>query len=206
MKIQVVRADPRDTSLTASLVERFVAGVQSAGPARVEIATLQQEGFDPRISQADLDFYHGNGSLPDDVRSQQQRVDDADVLLIAFPVYWWSLPAVLKGWIDRVFTNGWAFGGAERSSGALSGKRIRIIATGGAGSGAYEKHGYRAAITAQIEHGIFHFSGVSDVQTHFFLDVENGDKAARLRNLTAAYELGRSLNVGEGDPAAVAAA
>lgn len=203
MNILVITGDPRDTSLIASLVERLLAGVRSVGSVRVEHANLLQEAFDPRMSQADLDFYHSKGPLPEDVRREQQRVEEADVLLIAFPVYWWSLPAVMKGWIDRVFTNGWAFGNPGQSSGALNLKKVRLLATGGAGAGAYQKHGYYDAIAAQIEHGIFNFCGVRDIQSHFFFDVESGDKAARLENLTAAYELGKTLTSTDQDAAMV---
>lgn len=115
------------------------------------------------------------------------------------------MPAVLKGWIDRVFTNGWAFGAEDRFSGPLATKSVRLIATGGSKPGVYEKYGYRTAIAAQIEHGIFHFSGIRDLQTHLFLDVENGDRAARLRNLATAFELGQALGAGHSARATIPA-
>lgn len=193
MNILIVTADCRDHSLARSLAERYVAGAKASGDVIVEWADLAREGFDPRMTVADLAVYHGDGPLPADVRREQQRIERADVVVLAFPVYWWSLPAVMKGWIDRVFTKGWAFGGTDRFSGPLAGKAVRLIATGGAAPKAYEKHGYRAAITAQLEHGVFHFSGIRDVGTHLFLDVEDGDTAARLRNLSTAHDLGRAL-------------
>lgn len=193
MNILVVTADRKRQSLTAALIDRYVAGARFGGVSSVEYADLTSEGFDPRMTEADLAFYRGDGPLPQDVRREQERVERADLLVLGFPVYWWSLPAILKGWIDRIFTKNWAFGSDKRFSGPLAGKKVRLIASGGAGSRSYEKHGYRTAIGAQIEHGVFNFSGVRDVETHLFLDVENGDKAARLRNLAAAYDLGRSL-------------
>jgi putative NADPH-quinone reductase len=45
---------------------------------------------------------------PADVLAEQARIDRADALVLVFPIYWWSLPGLLKGWIDRVFVNGWA--------------------------------------------------------------------------------------------------
>ena len=44
-----------------------------------------------------------------DVLAEQARIDRADTLVLVYPIYWWSMPALLKGWIDRVFSNGWAF-------------------------------------------------------------------------------------------------
>lgn len=205
MNILLVTADPTGRSFAASLAENYVAGVQAAVSASVEHADLAQEGFDPRMTSADLAFFRGEGTLPEDVALEQARIERADLILIAFPVYWWSMPAVLKGWVDRVFTRGWAFGDDKHFSGRLVGKSVRLVATGGAGQRTYEKHGYRAAIAAQIEHGVFKFSGVGDVETHLFLDVESGDRAARLCNLSTAQELGRTLAVTR-RPAAVLAA
>jgi NAD(P)H dehydrogenase (quinone) len=55
------------------------------------------------MSRADLDLYHGDPSaLPDDILREQQRVERADMLVFVFPVYWWSVPGLLKGWFDRV--------------------------------------------------------------------------------------------------------
>jgi NAD(P)H dehydrogenase (quinone) len=206
MNILVVTAAPRGDSLITSLADRYLAGMRAEGVQHVERADLLGEAFDPRLMQHDLAFYQGKGPIPDDVRREQERIERADVLVLAFPIYWWSLPAVMKGWIDRVFTNGWAFGAGERFAGPLAAKKVRLIATGGAAPRAYEKHGYRAAIAAQIEHGIFNFSGVRDVQTHLFLEAENGDQAARLRNLSSAYELGRSVIAGSSLAAAPSAA
>lgn len=62
----------------------------------------------------DLDLYHGDArALPDEVLREQQRVERADMLVFVFPIYWWSVPALLKGWFDRVLTVNWAYKVAE---------------------------------------------------------------------------------------------
>ncbi|MGX1791146.1 NAD(P)H-dependent oxidoreductase [Bosea sp. NPDC055332] len=192
MKVLIVTAEPRGKSFATRLAERYVDGLASCRQVEVEWLDLLTVGFDPRLQAADLALYHGAGPVPDDVRIEQQRIEAADAVILAFPVYWWSFPAVLKGWIDRVFTKGWAFD-SKAAPKPLAGKIVRLIATGGAGPRAYDKHGHRAAITAQIEHGVFHFSGIDDVATHLFLDVESGDPAAREADLAAAFALGASL-------------
>lgn len=196
MHVLFVTADPGSRSFVASLAERYLAGVQSHVTAIIERVDLFREAFDPRMTEGDLALYRSEGPIPEDVRREQLRIERAGVLILAFPIYWWSMPAVMKGWIDRVFTNGWAFGTQDRFSGPLATKSVRLIATGGSKPGAYEQHGYRTAIAAQIEYGIFHFSGVRDLRTHLFLDVENGDRAARLRNIATAFELGQALGAG----------
>ena len=208
MNILIVTSDPRGQSFAATLADRYAAGA-SAGAAAVvalEHADLAREGFDPRMTEADLAYYRGAGALPAEIRREQQRIERADVVVLAFPVYWWSMPALLKGWIDRVFTTGWAFGGSDRFAGPLSQKKVRLIATASGGPRLYDRHGYRTAMAAQIEHGIFNFSGVRDVATHFFFDIEGRDEAARLRNLAAAEDLGRTLAAELAGPALPGAA
>nr|VUD28973.1 NAD(P)H oxidoreductase YRKL [Raoultella sp. NCTC 9187] len=53
--------------------------------------------------------FHLTGATPAEVVAEQSRIDKADALVLVFPVYWWSMPGLLKGWIDRVFSNGWAY-------------------------------------------------------------------------------------------------
>lgn len=190
MKVLIVTAEPHGRSFAAALAESYLAGLGVARAVEVERLDLLEAGFDPRLQAADLALYRGMGLVPGDVRVEQRRIEAADLVVLAFPVYWWSLPAVLKGWIDRVFTKGWAF---DAPASALAGKAVRLIATGGARAAAYEKHGYRTAIAAQIEHGVFHFSGIKDVETHLFLDVEAIDPAARESDLAAAFALGTSF-------------
>jgi NAD(P)H dehydrogenase (quinone) len=193
MNVLIVTAEPRSGSFAAALAKRYVDGLRARREVGVTWLDLLATGFEPRLQAADLALYHGTGPVPADVRAEQERIEAADVVILAFPIYWWSLPAVLKGWIDRVFTKGWAFDSPALVK-LLAGKTIRLIATGGAAARAYDKHGYREAIATQIEHGIFHFSGIDDVATHLFLDVESADPAARERDLAAAFELGAALS------------
>lgn len=192
MNILLVTADPEGPSMARSLADRYIAGVHETKVAAVELADLAAEGFDPRMTREDLAFYRELGPPPRGIRREQQRIERADLLLLAFPIYWWSLPAVTKGWIDRVFTKGWAFGSDDRFAGPLSAKHVRLIATGAGNHRLYQKHGYKSAMATQIGHGIFNFSGVTNVATHLFLDVESDDRAAHLRNLATAHDLGHA--------------
>lgn len=87
-------------------------GVERAGHS-VEIADLVAEGFDPRYSAADQAAYRRGGTTPAVVAAEQARIDRSDALVLVYPVYWWSFPGVLNGWIDRVFANGWAYQDTE---------------------------------------------------------------------------------------------
>ena len=75
------------------------------------------------------------------------------------------MPGLLKGWIDRVFSNGWAFDFVldQRFDKKLQHLKVHLLGIGGADAGTFERHGYRAAMKAQIDHGIFDYCGAQVV-------------------------------------------
>lgn len=97
--------------------------------------------FNPIVEQLNA---ASAGSLTEDVRDEMKKVEWADLLIFQFPVWWTSYPAIMKGWIDRVFANGFAFN-SERDkyyeTGLLKGKKAMISYTTGAPEVAYSKNG-----------------------------------------------------------------
>ena len=161
----IVTAHPVENSLSQSLAQRIAGKLQEQG-TQVEIADLHAEGFSPTMIRPDLDLYHGDVSaLPDEVLREQQRVERADMLVFVFPIYWWSVPALLKGWFDRVLTVNWAYKVAEdgRIVGNLRDVPVRLVATAGSDLAGFDKHGYSAAIQSQIVEGVFGFCGLKNV-------------------------------------------
>lgn len=179
MHALIVVSHPDFRSLTHAIARSFAEGVAASGDHTTEIADIAAEGFDPAFNQADRSAYFLQKPLPSDIPREQERIDRADALVLVYPVYWWSFPGQLKGWIDRVFSNGWAYD--EAPDGTL-GKRlgrlaVHLIGIGGADGGTYARHGYDKAMRAQIDHGIFDFCGARVVTSEFLLDV-NGQAAA----------------------------
>ncbi|MGO2521484.1 MAG: NAD(P)H-dependent oxidoreductase, partial [Microbacterium sp.] len=125
-----------------------------------------------------------------------------DRLAFVFPVYWWSMPALMKGWIERVFTAGWAYqygtGIKDRGKAALHGLLPSIptvlVGIGGSKERTYEKYGYDEAMRTQLDVGVFAYSGINDVESHLIYNVE-GDHNAPVREagLDQAREIGRSF-------------
>lgn len=106
----IVTSHPNPGSLTHAIAARIADGItNSNGGHSHEFADLAAEGFDPRFTQGDVALMLGEAAPAADVAAEHARLDRADALIIVYPVYWWSMPAQLKGWIDRVFTNGWAY-------------------------------------------------------------------------------------------------
>ncbi|ADU37208.1 NAD(P)H-dependent oxidoreductase [Variovorax paradoxus] len=179
MHALIVVSHPDSRSLTHAVARSFAEGVEESGKHTTEIADIAAEGFQAAFNQADRAAYFLQKPLPPDILREQERIDRADALVLVYPVYWWSFPGQLKGWIDRVFSNGWAYD--EAPDGTL-GKRlgrlaVHLIGIGGADGGTYARHGYDKAMRTQIDHGIFDFCGARVVTSEFLLDV-NGQAAA----------------------------
>ncbi len=181
MHALIVVSHPDPQSLTHAVARAFAEGVAKSGDHTTKIADLSAEGFQPAFNQADRFAYLLQGTLPSDILREQERIDRADALVLVYPVNWWSFPGLLKGWIDRVFSNGWAF--SEASDGAIE-KRlerlaVHLVGIGGADGGTYARHGYDKAMRTQIDHGIFDFCGARVMTSELLLDA-NAQAAASL--------------------------
>jgi NAD(P)H dehydrogenase (quinone) len=161
MHALIVLAHPDSHSLSHAIAAGIAEGITmfDAGNS-FEIADLTEEAFDPRFNEADIAAHRRKVEAPADVAVEQARIDRADALVLVYPVYWWSMPALMKGWIDRVFANGWAYddisGKVVKKLGHLS---VHLVGIGGADARTYERHGYFSAIRTQIDHGIFDYCG-----------------------------------------------
>ena len=191
MHALLVVSHPDPASFTHAIATAFAAGVTASGEHTTEVADLAAEGFQPAFGAADRAAYLLQQPLPHDIPREHARLERADALVLVYPVYWWSFPGQLKGWIDRVFTNGWAYD--EAPDGTL-GKRlghlpVHLLGIGGADAGTYARRGYDQAIRTQIDHGIFDFCGAPVVTSQLLSGVNGGDTAALLET---ARELGRT--------------
>ncbi|MDH6591283.1 NAD(P)H dehydrogenase (quinone) [Variovorax sp. TBS-050B] len=176
MHALVVVAHPRPASVTHAVAARIAEGVRDAGHS-AELADLAAEGFDPRFTEHDVAVHRERRSPSADVRAEQARIDRADALALVYPVYWWSFPGLLKGWIDRVFSNGWAYDEVPGQPLAKKLQRLPVYlaAIGGADWRTYARHGYFGAMRTQIDHGIFDYCGAQVPRSELLLEPADGD-------------------------------
>ncbi|MBD2104104.1 NAD(P)H-dependent oxidoreductase [Leptolyngbya sp. FACHB-261] len=195
MHTLIIFAHPVEGTFPHAVLQAFVRGIEDNPGTTAEIVDLHQEGFDPRFTQADHAHFWGE-PLPTEIAVEHARVDRSDALVFIFPVYWWGMPALMKGWLDRVLTGGWAWSVDPQatSRGLLKNRPTLILATGGSRKATYEKYGYDNAMKAQLEVGTFAYCGLTDVESHYFLDVE-GEANAERRHLylKTAENLGRAF-------------
>ncbi|WPP33862.1 NAD(P)H-dependent oxidoreductase [Streptomyces sp. CL7] len=188
MHTLLVAAHPDPRSLTHHVLEELEAALH---PVSVETADLAKERFDPAFSLADRRAYHEGGNYPADVVSEHRRLERATDLVLVFPVYWWSMPALLKGWIDRVFVNGWAFEYSATSGlrPKLQALTTHLLPIAGDDSGSYERHGYEEALRTQIEHGIVDYCGSRRGATAFIHESEQASSEATARSVDRAVRI-----------------
>lgn len=161
MKALVVAVHPDPSSLTHAAAAAIARGIDESGGTS-EIADLVKEGFDPRYRLDDRAVHHRRSAPPMDVVREQQRLESANALVLVYPVFWWSMPAYLKGWIERVFSNGWAFEDGPGGKGLikkLDWLPVHLLGLAGADQAVYERRGYRDAMITQAELGVFNYCG-----------------------------------------------
>jgi len=179
--------------LTHAVAQHIAQAITASGSEHsTELADLAAEGFDPRFTLADQALFLKQAAPPADVAAEQERIDRAQALVIVCPIYWWSFPALLKGWIDRVFAQGWAY---EETSDAKVVKKLRrlrvhLVGIGGANEGTYMRHGYASAMRTQIDHGIFDYCG-AEVRSSCLLLPADADSAEA--HLDTAHRIGASI-------------
>ncbi|CAM5512363.1 NAD(P)H oxidoreductase OS=Streptomyces tendae OX=1932 GN=GUR47_01050 PE=3 SV=1 [Streptomyces tendae] len=165
----VVMAHHRADSLTAHTARRTVAQLRDAG-YEVDLLDLHAEGFDPRMNPADQpDWGDRDKPYSDEVRAHMRRILDAGLVVAVFPVYWQSVPALLKGWIDRVWNYGFAYG---RSKPRLAGKRMLWLGLAGATSDNPVTDGMRAVLETNLSEGIAYYCGFSHSSVALLPDAE----------------------------------
>lgn len=193
MHALIVIAHPNSGSFTHGLARCVAEGISQSGAAHtVEIADLSAEGFDPRFTKADIGVHLRENPPSEEVSAEQARLNRADALVLVYPVYWWSMPALLKGWIERVFANGWAYdeGTDGKLVKGLQHLPVHLIASAGANQRTYARHGYFGAMRTQIDHGIFDYCGARVVTSELLNQPDAGDLNALLET---ARTIGRKV-------------
>ena len=175
----VITCHPRPSSFTRAIADTVEAVSEALGH-ETKSRDLYALGFEPVLRATDLDALTA-GNLPPDVRHEQEFLLWADILTLVYPVWWAGMPALLKGYVDRVLCPGFVF---ERlgspASGPLAGKKVLIFNTTGAPSSFYADQGMHQAMSTITDTGIFEVCGMEVLHHAFFGGVTTvGDEKRR---------------------------
>ena len=196
MNALVVHAHPESRSFCAALKDTAVSELFALG-CDVTVSDLYAERFRPDLSADDFtsrangDFLrpmeeqqHGvtTGTLAPDVAREVERLRAAGLVVFTAPMWWFSVPAMLKGWFDRVLVNGYAYGTVKAWTGPLTDKRAMLAMTC-----SYEQAGFRAGgsigelepLLRPIQHGTLAYCGFQVLEPFMAYAADEVDDGAR---------------------------
>ncbi len=189
MHVLTVLAHPNPSSFSHAIAQRFMDGARTSGHT-TELADLHAEGFDPRWTQADADSAL---PVPEDITREQERIERSDAICLVFPLYWWGMPAMTKGWIDRVWSWGWAYDQlADPEDSLLKPRPGLLLVPAGANSDDVEAKGHRAALEASWMNGTFGYFGFSPRRLELLCG-STGSEERREGLLERSHQLGIDL-------------
>ncbi|MGD8789839.1 MAG: NAD(P)H-dependent oxidoreductase [Burkholderiales bacterium] len=191
MGVLVVYAHPNPQSFNHAILDHFTKGLTEAGHT-TDVVDLYGIDFDPCVRLADLAQFT-DGEMPSDVVEQQQKVTNADGIAMIHPIWGWSFPAILKGWMDRVFSYGFAYEAGERGvRGLLEDRKTTVMSTAGGPEEFYETAGYMDAFITTCN-GIFNVSGIHSVEYPCFYGVRAAGDEGRKKYLEQAFTFGKTF-------------
>ena len=167
MNYLIIFAHPNGKSFSHQILKTLTEEISSSGNS-YEYRNLYDLNFEPVLSSSDLAQYK-KGEYPDDVRTEQQWVSWADVLVFIYPLWWGGMPAIMKGYIDRVYATGFAYEFNDNNPvGLLQGKKALLLSTQGYSRDYYDSIGMTDAMLKIETSGIFGFCGIELLEHLFF--------------------------------------
>lgn len=163
MNYLILYAHPNPQSFNHAVLETVQAELQRAGKD-FSVRDLYAQNFNPVLSANDLSGMM-QGLLQPEVKAEQEHISSADVIVVIYPLWWAGMPAILKGYIDRVFTDGFAYHISETGiDSLLKSKKVLLITTTGAPQEMYEASGMFKSMAQTTGEGIFQFTGMELIE------------------------------------------
>lgn len=204
MNILIVYAHPEPTSFTGAMRDLAVETLTAQGHD-VTVSDLYAMGWNAVAGPADIDGPQSdtsrfslareqtvameNGTIAADIRAEQDKLSRADMVIFQFPVWWFGMPAILKGWADRVFARGFAYlPGRKYDTGMFKGKLAMLAATTGTSADTYAPDGIDGDILTvfwPIHNGLLRYTGFDVLPPCVAYMPAREDDATRARQLAA---------------------
>jgi len=181
--VLIISAHPEKASFCSSLKNTAREFFLAKG-YEVKVSDLYAMNFDPVGDRYDFksvanpEFFkyqteqlssYRNNDFVDALKDEMEKLEWCDLLIFNFPLWWFGLPAILKGWVDRVFAMGFAYGGGKGiyDKGVFKDKSVFITMTTGGPKHTYTDDGNNGDINMilfPIQHGMFYFTGMTVFQ------------------------------------------
>ncbi|MXQ53985.1 NAD(P)H oxidoreductase [Shimazuella alba] len=185
MKVLTVVSHPRKNSLTFAVAERFEQGLKDAGHES-EIVDLHGIGFDPVLREADEpDWSKIEQKYSPEVEREIARMKKHDALAYIFPLWWYSMPAMLRGYIEKVWNYGFAYGTSK-----LHHERVLWLTLAGATAKDLEKRSYDKMIEHYQNVGLANYAGIMNSKVAYLYDTLSPNPKHIQSLLDQAYQYG----------------
>lgn len=202
MKVFIVFAHPELKSFNGSFMKATVEHLEQNGH-EVKVSDLYREHFKNIVDEKDfLNYQDGerlkvatqsymankDGKLTQDVYKAQKNLEWADLVIFQFPLWWYSMPAIMKGWFERVYSCGYAYGvgvhdathyGDRFGEGVMLGKKAILAVTVGGSQGHYSDRGINGPIDHilwPITHNMLFYPGFSVLPSHVTYSTDKADE------------------------------
>ena len=205
----IVHAHPEPASFCTAQMHEAARTLEKQG-YEVEISDLYRVGWQAALDRHD--FTHPleghfkpqaeqlsaaqHGTFAPDIAAELARLEAADLLVFSFPLWWFSLPALLKGWVDRVFAMGAVYGAGVGTydRGRFVGRRALLLFTTGGPEAAYgpqANNGELSTVLFHIHNGMLRFAGytvLAPVVGYSPVRLGDDERASQLARVRAAFE------------------
>lgn len=189
-RVLVILGHPSEASLCGAIANAYLKGAQ-ATEHEVRFLSLGKLKFDPILR----DGYNTIQALEPDLVAAQESIAWAEHLVFVYPIWWGSIPAILKGFFDRIFLPGFSFKfrkDALMVDGLLKHRTAHLIATMDTPPW-YYRLVYRMPGHNQMKRTILEFCGIKPVKISSFGPVKNSQASTREKWLTSAYKFGMNI-------------
>lgn len=221
MKVFIVFAHPEPQSLNGSLLQVTVKELEAQGH-EVKISDLYAMKWKPQVDRADFPHVEVDArlkvawasaeataanTLTEDVKGEQEKLLWADLVILQFPLWWYAMPAILKGWVERVLSLGFGYGIGEHNEkhwgdrygeGKLSGKRAMLSVT----AGGWREHFSARGVNGPIEdllfpvtHGVLYYTGLEVLPSFIVYRADRLDEVRYDKTAAELRERLRALSV-----------
>lgn len=179
MNCLIIYSHPNPESFNHAIKETL-KGALTANGHQVRVRDLYAMKFNPVLSVKDFQLM-AQKNVASDVKKEQESVAWADAVFFIFPVWWDSMPAITRGYLDRVFSVNFAY--TEDAKGLLGGKKVAIICTFGAPKSVCEVTGVFKAMDVTVGECLAGFCGMTLLESRYLTSVTSVSDSERKKML-----------------------
>lgn len=188
MKVLIIYSHPNPNSFNSAIKQNLQDEIISQGH-EAKIRDLYALNFNPILSAEDFTQLN-QGNIPQDIKTEQDFISWCDTIVFVYPTWWSNVPAILRGYIDRVFSKGFAYTYNEQGPVALlKDKKIMIFQTTGSTEGMLMQNNMVESMTNSIDSGIFAFCGMGVLKHKYFFAVPTVSDEERKKMLEEVKEI-----------------